>query len=152
MIKYRFLLPELVGDVFEHVKDFIPDNQRNLQAFIQLFLAKDSMFMEVGDFQGVFWFTDIIPGWKANVHVVLWDEAVHHQHASALTFLRELAFKLRLKRINAFIPEHNEAAQKYASRLGFQHEGLIHYGDRYDGKLQDIHVFGLFGEDLDGRK
>lgn len=152
MLEYRFLTPEQVQATYEHVKDFLPDSLRNLQIFTQLYLSKDSMFFEVGDFQGVFWLTAIVPGWRADIHVVLWDDAVRKHHADAIRFLRDLAFKLRLKRINAYIPAHLEPALKYAMRVGFQQEGLIHFGDFYDGTFRDIYLLGLFGEDLHGRK
>jgi RimJ/RimL family protein N-acetyltransferase len=148
MLKWRFLTPEQLSATYEHVKDFLPDNLRNPTVFAQLFIQKDTLFFEVGDFQGVFWLTRVIPGWQADVHVVLWDDTIRGQHKAALAFMQDLAFRLRLKRINAQIPDHMEAALKYATRVGFQQEGVIHYGDFYDGTLRDIYVYGLFGSIL----
>lgn len=150
MVNWRFLSPEQVEPTYEHAKDYLSDNLRNVQAFAQLYLQKDSLFFEVGDFQGAFWLTRIVPGWKADVHVVLWDPEVRKQYSTALSFIKDLAKKLKLRRINAYIPAHLEGALKYAVRVGFQQEGVIHYGDYYDGVLRDVYMYGLFGGDLNG--
>ena len=150
MIFYRFLSPEQLEGTFEQAKPYLPDSLRNLKEFIALYLSKDSMFFEVGDYLGAFWLTRIVPGWKADVHITLWDDKARDQHIAAKAFLKELMFKLKLRRINAYIPQHLEPALKYALRLGFHQEGVIHYGDYYDGDLRDVYMLGLYEEDLNG--
>lgn len=150
MLKYRFLLPDQLPAVYEAVKDYLPDSARSPNAFAAVYYSKDSMFFEVGDFQGVFWLSNIVPGWKANVHIVLWDEAVRGQHSIARHIISELADRLRLRRIAGYIPATFIPAIKYAERVGFRYEGVHSLLDRYNNELVDVHSYALLEEDIHG--
>jgi len=148
MVKYCYLLPHKAPEVFEKVKQYLPDNLRTLEAFLYLYNLQTSAFFEVGDFEGVFWLSDLIPGDRANAHIVLWGENVRKQHARARQVLKELFQLYSLQRLQAFIPVINEAACSLADSLGFTLEGVLRKFDRYDGVRVDIAVYALLKEEL----
>jgi RimJ/RimL family protein N-acetyltransferase len=150
-IQYRLLLPEQVKQTYDAVKDYLPDSLRELNSFIALYLSKDSMFLEIGDFQGVVWLSNIIPGWKANVHIVLWDKDIHGQYTEGNRIERELAQLLRLRRITAYIPSTFTPAIHFAEQLGFVYEGLHRLADRYNEELVDVYSYALLEEVIYGR-
>ena len=149
MIKYRILLPEQASDVYSRIEKFLPDNLRNLNVFLQLFLRKDTMFFEVGDYQGVFWFLNIVPGWKADVHIVLWDEKARGLSEDAKRILLEIKHLLRLRRVGAYIPDTPEymPTLKYVEKIGFRYEGLLKLADKYDDQIVNIHAWA-FSEEI----
>lgn len=148
MLKHRLMLPEQIRDAYERVRDYLPDSLKNINAFVGLFLQKDSLFIELGDYQGMLWFTNLIPGWKANVHVVLWDEKLHGRSDEAREILNFYRRFLRLRRLSAYVPDRPEYANavRYCEKIGFRYEGLLKYVDQYDEQLTDIHSYVLIEE------
>jgi hypothetical protein len=148
MITYRFLLPEQVHDVYQRVETYLPDARRNIQAFVQLYLSKDSAFFEVGEYQGVFWFSNVVPGWKADVHINLWDDAVKHQSLEAKRILNQLMHLFRLRHSFASIPAlpKFEPALRYTEKVGFSYHGLLPRVDQYEGQRTDMHMLSFAKE------
>jgi len=148
MVKYCYLLPHKVPEVFEKVKSYLPDSLRTLEAFLYIYNLQNSAFFEVGDMEGAFWLSDMVPGDRANVHTVLWGENVKKQHARARQILKELFQLYSLRRLQAFIPTIFEAACSLADSLGFTLEGVLRRFDVYDGVRVDVAVYALLKEEL----
>jgi len=101
------------------------------------------MVFEVGDFQGTFWLTDIIVGWKAGIHAVLWDKQYLGKSELAKAVLADLMRLLKLQRLEAFIPVTMRAAGRYAERVGFKFEGILRRAAYYDGQLVDLAAYSI---------
>jgi len=149
-LSYRLLAPELVKKTFEKVKQHLPDALRTPEAFAALYMARGSMFFEIGDFEGVFWLVNVALGHKAVGHIVLWAEKWKGKYQLAKEVIHEIFRLLNLQRLEAFIPTLNEKACKYAEKLGFTLEGVLRRFDRYDERYVDIAVYSLLKEELDG--
>lgn len=148
MKKYYFLHPDLLEETFNRVKEHIPDCLKQPAAFHSLYAAGNSMFFEVGDFEGVFWLSDIILGVSANAHIVLWGDEVKKKHGRAKEIVSDLINLLKLRRLSAYIPTFNEAACEYAEALGFTLEGNLRKFTYYNGELRDVSVFSLLSEEV----
>ena len=138
---YYVMDPRNVNNAYQKVVKYLPDVIRNPEIFAAIYSRKDSMFFEVGDMQGAFWLTEVVLGWKATIHVVLWDEAVRNQHARVREVILELVRLLRLKRLQAFIPIKNQAAVQLAERMTFLVEGVMRDFEFYDEECVDIGIY-----------
>jgi len=148
MIPYRVLLPTTVEATYGKVAKYLPDMWKDAGAFYALYSAKDSAFFEVGTFDGAFWLTNLIPGWKATAHVVLWGKDVLKQPERAKQIVRELFNMFSLKRMDSFIPARNRGAQRYAEKLGFSMEGVLRKQAIYNGEPEDVAVYSILKEEL----
>jgi len=148
MITYKLLLPDRLKETYEKVAEYLPDIWKDAASFYTLYQSVDSAFFEVGNFDGVFWLTGIIPGWKATGHVVLWSRRVLKQHIRAKEVIRELFSLYSLKRLDSYIPIRLRGAQRYAERLGLSLEGVLRKQALFNGGPEDIAVYSLIKEDL----
>lgn len=148
MIAYSLLPITAVSEVFEKVKKYLPDMLRTPEAFSSMYAAGNTMFLEVGAFGGVFWLSDIIMGWRAEIHVVLWDKEVKGQYKEAQGVIKWLFGFLRLKRLEAYVPTREKKACEYAERLNFTMEGILRKRAIYDGDYVDVAAYSILLEDL----
>lgn len=153
-MKYSVLPPESVEEVFKNVSKHLPDALRDLATFALLYSSVGTMFFEVGLLGGVFWLTNIHIGWKATVHVVLWDKEVREECLKRVAYPRRIISDifqlLRLQRLEAYIPIRKRTACQYAERLGLSMEGILRKFDKYDGDFVDVAVYSILKEDLGG--
>ena len=147
MLEYHVLLHTQVKDVYEQAEKYLPDRLRTFDTFLQLYFRKDVMMFEIGHFAGCFWLADIIPGWRAGVHIITWGEEAKHQSVRAKGVLRELMRMFRFKKLCSFVPIHFEAVARFAEKIGFVTEGVEKYGDYYDGNIVDLLILAFFLED-----
>jgi len=144
------MAPAALGPVYNKVARYLPDLYRSPEAFYSLYAMKGSMFFEVGAFQGAFWLTEVIIGWKANIHIVLWDKAYLGKKWIPVTrqIMYELLDLFQLQRLEAFIPTTLISAGRYAERIGFKLEGILRKAAVRDGQLTNVAAYSLIkGED-----
>jgi RimJ/RimL family protein N-acetyltransferase len=149
-LKLRVLLPTQVQQVYDAVKDHMPDHWRSLDAFAQLYLTPSSAFFEVGEFEGVVWLTNLIIGRSANIHIVMWDSRIADKLPLARKRIEELMDMFRIRRLSAWIPIHATKAQTLAEALGFQLEGVLRIAEQYNNQLVDLHAYSLLKEERNG--
>jgi hypothetical protein len=147
MLEYHVLQHIQLKPLYEHAEKYLPDRLRSFDAFLQLYFRKDVMFFEIGDFAGAFWLTDIIPGWRAGVHIITWDEAAKHQSARSRAVLLEVMSLFRFRKLCAFVPTHFEAVARFTEKVGFITEGVEKLGDYYDGRIVDLLILAFFKEE-----
>jgi len=140
---YRVLLPSKYVLVFEEVKRYLPDAYRTPQAFLALLTNGTTLSFELGDFQGAFWLTDVFVGWKAGIHIVLWQKELFGRSAEAKQVIRELMHFYSLQRLEAFIPITMRSAGRYAERCGFKMEGILRQATIYDGVMTDMVAYSV---------
>jgi len=100
-----------------------------------MFLDPRNIFFEIGKWQGLVGFINILVGYKCSVAFKLWDKAVFGP-----TLVRELREasdavmgSYRLKRMTTDTPD--ESMVKLAKMCGFKVESRQKYGFRWEGKL-----------------
>lgn len=147
---WRFLNPQSVAVVFEHVRAYLPDGLRDLNIFAQWYLRKDSAFFEVGKLEGACWLVNIQIGWKATCHIVFWAPRLLGHAEDIKWGIREVFRLYDLQRLEAFIPTTNEHACNLADKIGFTMEGTMRKAEYYDGILSDVAAYSLLKEDLNG--
>ena len=150
MIKYHVMSPSMFGRLFEKVVRHVPDELRTPEVFFSMCSLKSTVVFEVGTFQGAFWLSDIRIGWRANVHIVLWDKDVLKQYPRARRILQEVLDLFRLLRLQAFVPVDNKLANTFAEHMGFVLEGIARKAGLYNGEFVDLACLALLKEDLDG--
>lgn len=150
MTKFKLLERGKVDDVFDKIKPYLPDMYQNRSNYYTLVNSGATLGLEVGDFQGVVLLTDLITGLKAQVHVYIWDKTVRRRDDDARFLLKQVFMLLDLKRLEARPPEQNAKACAYAERMGFKREGVMRKAARYNNQLQDLVMYSLLEEDLNG--
>ena len=148
MIKAQVLLPSQLPEVYKRIEPYLPDRVRDYNTLVQLYLDKSTLFFEIGDFEGVFWLSDLVPGWYASVHIVTWSNAITEKYARARTILKDIMFLFRLQKLVARIPIIFPEAIKFVEELGFSLEGTHKLGDRYNDEYVTVFSYGLFPEDV----
>lgn len=158
-MRFKVLLPDQLGLVYQKALKTLPDVYKAPEAFFALYALRDSLFLEVGDFDGAVWLLNIIPGWKASIHIVLWEPIsairknakkalVLGQYNTAKIVIRELFYFLRLQRLDCYIPVRAKGACRYAENVGFTMEGIMHKAGCYNSTYVDIATYAIFKEDL----
>jgi len=142
------LLLDQLGIVFEKMLSYLPDSLRSFDSFLALYQAPTSAFFEVGEMEGAFWLTSIIPGWKADGHLILWGKKVLRQDERTKKVIQELFHLYKLVRLQAFAPVKMQGACRYAERLGFSMEGVLRKAGLYDNEYVDLAIYALLKEDL----
>lgn len=101
-----------------------------------------SIFYEIGDFQGLMGFTNIIPEYKCDVTIKLWDEKIwSKEFARAAKNLIDLYMKeFKLKRMSSETAD--EKIIKMSEMAGFKVEGQQPYGFKWKGKFYDLYLLG----------
>ena len=101
---------------------------------------------EVGDFQGVLAFVNIIPEFKAEVMFKIWDKDLWKKSfVRAGREILDLYMKeFRLKRLGTSTADPK--MEKFCHMFGFDSEGYHPYSFRWRGKYYDKIVLGRYGE------
>jgi len=146
MKEYHLLAPQKLAEVFNHVKETMPDSFRDPNVFAQVYWAKSSMFFELGQMEGAFWFVNISIGWKATIHIAIWGERLRHQANTMRKMLLEVMDLLQLSKVEAYMPVTNIAVLRFAEKAGFHKEGLLLQWDYYDNEPVDIAVYSIVKE------
>ena len=132
------LEPGLLAASFAKVEAYLPDALRSIEAWCSL---PSTTRFEVGQFQGLVWLTDVIVGWKADIHVVIWDDEFRHRADLGKQVVQDLIKLFKLQRLSAFIPVTNEIAMRYAEKCGLHLEGVLRKAAIYDGGYIDIAAY-----------
>jgi len=148
----RLLLPVELPYVYEHFQKYLPDSWRNPGPFTLLFSRRDCLFFRLGEAplpSGCLFLTDIVPGWKATLHVSIWEKDMRGLGKKGVVydFLTWLIDFVGVIRIEALVPTDNIIAHRYAERAGLHREGVLRKGGAFDGVLKDLVIYGRLKED-----
>lgn len=104
---------------------------------------------------GAVFFTEVVPGDGAVVHVIRWEEpSSRWEWLEVLTkVVQETLRDLALMRIEAYIPEGSQGALDLAEEIGMERVGHIPDGVRLaDGDFRDLDIYLIHRERWDGRQ
>lgn len=124
---------------------FLDDFEKaNPITFVNTLISPSAIIYEVPG-KALFYLTNCIPNFMADVNVAIWDKDI--MGPTALELGREgirLAFEFyQFQRLNGTIFRRNRLAFQYAKRLGFRAEGCRRDFRWHNGKLEDVLILGL---------
>lgn len=91
----------------------------------------------------------IVPRLSAEIHFYLWGSP--HEvdiDATGRDILWYVFHTYKVHRISAYPPVFNKIAKRLAARLGFKYEGCIRQQFLYEGRYQDVLVYGLLEQEF----
>ncbi len=146
------LTPDKVKELWDrlHVIDGLFDDMTkgNYQHFLARLYARDSVYLERSDGNGIIYVTQVIPGLSAFGHVVYWDKRLRGREDSTIECLQWFMDVLQLRKINVWLPDYAKAAIAFAKRIGFKHEGTLRNWSYSNGRLFNMEAFGITKEEV----
>ncbi len=154
-IKEMVLNPQKVIDLYKRF-DAIPGlfddfSRGDFQLFESRLNARDSLWFETEDEQGVLYATNLMPGVSAQGHFVFFDRRLRGRESLVMDLLRYIMAGADLKKMNVYLPSYAGSARHFVERLGFRHEGCLRRWSYSKSRLYDMHLYGItFEEAFDG--
>ena len=149
--KWLELTPEKVQFLWKklsEVKGLHDDFTRGqFPMFLRMLSMPNSLWLERKDGNGILYMTEVIQHLSATAHFVYWDKRLRGREEFTMDCLRFVMEKLDLMKVNAYLPQYAAAALHFVKKLEFKKEGTIRRWSYSDGKLFDIHVFGITREE-----
>jgi len=139
-----------LGDIYAKLaqtRGVFDDFTKNPEYFFKLYFAKDTVWLERTDGNGILYLTNVIPGLSALAHIVYWDKRLGGREAFTLDCLRWGFTNIGLKKVNVWMPEFAKAAIHFARKLGFQFEGKVRRWSYSQGRTYDILMYGMTNEE-----
>lgn len=126
---------------------FCDQTYGRFDAFLAMMLDKRTIVLAVGDV-GIFYATDLIPGYHANVHFFFWDRVTEGRHKLLLTAMRWGMDTFNLHRVSFDFPRHAYAGLHRAYKIGFRIEGIEREAQLFKGKWHDLLKFAVLRSEL----
>ena len=144
--KIKFLGKKLMDEFL-----YMSDEDRNYDSiyrviFYYLSMPQRNLIYEIGDYDGILVFANIIPGFKCDLTLKLWNpkrwgpDLVREGKA----LIDNTMDALKLQRIETNSPDPRIV--KMARMVGFRVEGCRKIAFLFDGKLYDDFILGLIKE------
>ena len=110
--------------------------------------SETCIFYEIGDMDGIFGFTDIIPGWKAHVVFELinreiWGKQLVRESRELIDLIMKSGDLIKLSSQTA-----DERIKRMAKMIGFHLEGIRELEFSWDKKPYPIYLIGRFRSPL----
>ncbi len=119
----------------------------NYENFVGEMIDINSIVLATGDY-GICRICNIVPYRNADIHLTFWDKRFKGRDEECKQGLRWLFDKMKLIRATVSLPHIAYATIKFTEALGFHREGVIKRSYGYKGELLDLHLFGIFREDV----
>jgi hypothetical protein len=138
-----------VQDILNRYAEFAASHEMTTmppEKFAEHFCARrDSWFVEVVD-AGVLFFTEVVPGFSAEFHVVFWDRKLGSDRLDLVrTTLRTAFERFDLRRVLAVVPVTNRLLEEKLRKVGFIAQGQLRLG--WQG-LVDATILDILPKDL----
>ena len=146
-----------VGKLFYKLREqpfFFDDRYRDdPYRFANLIVAKTTVVLELGDFQGIYYASSIEEDFQACATVAVWDKEFMGKHGVLLAQQACLSTMRAhgLHKLYGFIQEKNDIAVSYAKRIGFQVEGTIRDHVWYNGAWENLIYFGVLRDEMESK-
>ncbi len=131
---------------------YVDDQLRNVPTIHSILLyyltaEQRNVLYEIGEFDGILAFTDILPGWKANMAFKLWNPKRWGPDFArqATAFTGEVMEELHIIRLETASPDKRMV--KMAKMCGFEVEGVRKKGFSWGGQLYDEYLLARFREE-----
>lgn len=124
-------------------------NPRYIDAIVYnyFFGQQFNIFYEMGDFQGLVGFMNIIPGFKSGLIFKIWDkDAWTNGNARKMRECAKIVMdELGLERLTIQTPDRRML--KFGKIIGFNHEGTLPKNFLWNKKLYTTYLLGFVKED-----
>jgi RimJ/RimL family protein N-acetyltransferase len=135
--KFDIIRREVTKQKYKLFDDYELKNQLWFEKWI---FDQNTVFLELGDMNGLFLVNDIYKG-AGNVHAIIWSKRYFGKVKLAIDALRWGFKKFKLRKYLAFIPENNRLSLAYTKRIGFREVGYLENEFLSMGKRYNIHIF-----------
>ena len=149
--RVKLLLPEHLEEVFRQSYSSLPDSVKNIRTFYGLYADKRCVFFDVGNMGGAMWLANLQIGFKASIHLVLWEKDLLGRPGDAKLVLKDIMDMFSLKRVEVYIPaglRFSRLACRYAEKVGMVLEGVLRKSEFYGGERVDIYVYSILLEEI----
>lgn len=131
-------------DILGSINGLFDDYTRGqYDQFVQLLGARNTVWLERTDGNGILYLTSVIQGLSAVAHFVYWDKKLRGREQFTLDVLRWVMQEINLVKVNSYIPDYAVTVRKFAERVGLRQEGKIRKWSYIEGKLYDIFIYGI---------
>jgi RimJ/RimL family protein N-acetyltransferase len=159
-LEHPFPLFQMFAPTEEKLKDFvrklienylyISDEYRNEQscwALIYKNASNFSVLYEIGNWDGLMGFTDVIPGWRAYLMLKLWNPKLWGPDFArqGKDLIRYIMDTFNLSRVSLASPDARMI--KMSKMAGLREEGLTERSFRWDGDYYDETLLALIRRD-----
>lgn len=143
---------------------FNKEARADFSEFIKLFaqideatgmLFGEGLFWRVDDFVGIYYLTDIYPGFEAKAHFTFFDKRLKGRLELTKELLRHIFKKYHFRRLTVELPKYvqfaddpNGGPKGFIKALGFQAEGRKRKAAIMDNVWFDVNIYGIIPEDL----
>lgn len=110
----------------------------------------NGLFWVVDDFVGMFYMTEIEPGFDAQVHYSFFDRRQKGRVELSRAMLRYAFERYEFRRFSVEIPLFvSKMTLNFIEEIGFKHEGRKRRKALYKGQWFDVSCYGLLKEELE---
>lgn len=143
----RRKLWDLWNQVKQYDSIFIDDDTKDMETFLNQFIANDSVIMEIDG--GMAIFRKILPHLKAEVHATFWDHKLSARKALIIDCLKWAFIEWDLYRLETFVADYARAMRRFLEDgLHFKKEGTLRQYALHKGQLTDVHVYSILREEI----
>lgn len=96
---------------------------------------------------GIFYLTDIYPGYQAAGHFTFWDGRFNGREGLIKEMIRYVFEEYQFHRIVAEVPLYSRPALRAAERTGFVKEGRLRKATWYKGEWWDVNLYSILEEE-----
>lgn len=149
-----FKIRELWVAFREHPVIFTDEIEGSFEAFFDLLMDPASVWFELFDEmdrkpKGVYYLTNVIPGYDATAHMAIWDGVVRERATITRRLMMSVFESLRLHRLTAEVPTYQPGTIRAIESIGFTREGTKREAVTRNGEWMDLAVFGILKGELE---
>lgn len=139
-------LIEVLKNGYLNMPDNLRDENRIKQILFNYFFVPNNtqhIFYEIGDFQGLLGFTNIVKGHRADIALKLWDSDIWCPSVvkESKKVFNYVMTEFQLIRLSAETPDLR--VKRLAEIIGFKEEGVRDKDFMWDGELFDTFQLGI---------
>lgn len=138
--QFPTLFNQYINNVDDFIKAFVTEDERGVKA--------NGLVWEVDDV-GIFYLTDIYPGYQATGHFAFWDRRFRGREMLIREMLKYVFDDLGFHRIVAEVPLYSNPTMKAVERVGFIKEGRLRKAAWYQGEWWDVNIYSVLDSEID---
>jgi len=121
-----------------YISDELRDYDSIWAMVFQMLYGGQSILFELGDFQGLIGFLDIMDGWRCRVMFKIWDKKfwTHNHIKQGKELLDRFMNTFNLVRMESHTAD--PIMLRLGEKFGFTEEGRMKKNFKWDGKLYDL--------------
>lgn len=98
---------------------------------------------------GLFFITDIYPGYQATGHFTFWDRRIRGREVLIQAMIRYLFQEFGFHRLVTEVPVYSSMVNRVVRRVGFVQEGKLRKAVRYNDEWWDVNIYSILEEEIE---